>query len=364
MRVDKGIPVRLVLYTLAVGYLILDLVVIKGPLWRHFRDRDPSSPEAIAAAKAEGVVARIYNYPILLTQVERRLEEDLWKEGRRPEDLSEAELKLKRRVALDTLIDLHLLGKVKVHYNRSEYPVSTEEIDAAVERFVSRFANPTKASEALAGQGWTEEELRARLAARIQQEKYLEDFIGLTITEEEVGEWYDQHREELAYPERLRVRHIFRATLDRDASEVRTEIDEIMAKLTEGGDFGELAAEFSQDERSKKTGGDLGWMRAERLPKDFADSVFDLPLNKVTLVQTKLGWHLVEVMERRDPEERTLEEAREEIVAALEAEKRIEGLRLYRRQLREFEKLKVEVFTDVLDGTYRPSGGRPGGEGR
>ena len=353
MKVDKGIPVRLVIYTLAIGYLLCDLVILQGPLWRHFRARNPQSPEAIAAAKAEGVVARVYGRPILLTQLERRLREDLWKEGREPADLSEAELKIKRRIALDTLIDLHLLGKIKVHYNKDQFPVSDEEIDAAVERFVSRFPNATVAAEALTGQGWSEGELRARLAARIQQEKYLEDLIDTRVSEEEAREWYDAHRQEIAYPERVRVRHVFLSTLDRDPEEARARLEGVLEELKAGGDFTALAAEVSEDARSKNAGGDLGWMRAARLPEDFAKQVFALPLSTPSLVQTKIGWHLAEVMARRPAEERPYELAREEIMAALEAGKRVEGLRLYRRQLREFEKLKVEVFEDVLDGTYR-----------
>lgn len=357
MKIDKGIPVRLVLYTLAIGYLLFDLLLIKGPLWHHFRNRNPRSPEQIAAAKAEGVVARVYNQPILLTQVERRLEEDLWKEGRTVDDLSEVELAQRRRIALETLIDLHLLGKVKVHYNREQYPVSEEEINASMARFVSRFENATVASEALAGQGWSEEELRSRLAARLQQEKYLDALIETEITEEEAREWYDENHEALAYPERVQVRHIFLATLNREPEEARGKLAETLNALKADGEFAVLAAEMSEDGRSKGRGGDLGWMRADRMPADFAEPVFRLPVGEPTLVRTKLGWHLVEVTDRRPAEERSFESAREEIVAALEARKRVEGLRLYRRQLREFEKAKVEIFEDVLDGSFKVPGG-------
>ena len=68
-----------------------------------------------------------------------------------------------------------------------------------------------------------------------------------------------------------------------------------------------------------------------------------------SLVRTKLGWHLVEVLEITPGEERSFEETREEIEAALEAVKRDEGLRAYRHQLRNFEQGSVEVFRDVLD---------------
>ena len=71
-------------------------------------------------------------------------------------------------------------------------------------------------------------------------------------------------------------------------------------------------------------------------------------LSAPSLVRTKLGWHLVEVLERKAAEARSFEETREEIVAALEALKRDKGLRAYRHQLRNLEKNKVEVFRDAL----------------
>ena len=47
--------------------------------------------------------------------------------------------------------------------------------------------------------------------------------------------------------------------------------------------------------------------------------------------------------------ERIFGEAREEVIAALEAIKRTEGVQRYRRELRKREKHKVEVFADVLE---------------
>ena len=350
MKIDKGVPIRLVLYSLALVYLMLDLFVFEGPLLRHFRQRDPASPEQIAAAKAKGVVARVYSQPILLTQVDRRLEEDLWKEGRLLEDLSPAERKLRRRAALEVLIDLHLLGRIKVHYNRDDYPVSEAEIDAAVARFASRFENARVLAQAMEHQGWSEKELRYRLAARLQQEKYLEALIDTGVTEEEARAWYEEHRAGLALPERVRARHVFLATLEREADQARAALEKVLAELQAGQtDFAQAAAKVSEDLRTKSAGRELGWMQAGRLPADFAVPVFDLPVGKPALVRTKIGWHLVEVMEKEPSRERSFEEAREEIVAALEARKRDEGLRLYRMQLREFEKAKIQIFEEVLE---------------
>ncbi|NNC88221.1 MAG: hypothetical protein HKN82_07155 [Akkermansiaceae bacterium] len=336
------------MYVVALTYLFVDLFVLKGPLRQAMRRGNPQDPERIAAEKARGVVARVYYQPILLSQVDRRVEERLWKEGRLGAELGEEERKVLRIAALDELIDLHLL-RLKVDFNARSHPVAEDEITAAVRRFASRFATPEEMREALRQQGWSERELRMRLAAKLQQEKYLEALIEVDVSEEEAREWYDGHKAELALPERVRARQIFVATLERDAGEARGILQEALGKLErKEAEFGALAADLSEDEGSKDRGGDLGWMQAGRLPGDFATPLFALPPGKPSLVRTKLGWHLVEVVERRPREERGFADARDEIVAALEALKRRNGWKLYREQLRKMEQAKVEIFYDVL----------------
>ncbi|MEE3178846.1 MAG: hypothetical protein VX317_04125, partial [Verrucomicrobiota bacterium] len=75
--VDKGAMVRAVLYSIVILilYLVIDLFLIGGPLRKSLARKAPNSPDVIEAAKGEGVVARIHYQPILLTQVERRVEE-------------------------------------------------------------------------------------------------------------------------------------------------------------------------------------------------------------------------------------------------------------------------------------------------
>jgi parvulin-like peptidyl-prolyl isomerase len=350
LRVDKGVPVRLVLYTIGIIYLFLDLFVFDGPLRRKLREENPQSPERIASAKAKGVVARVFYQPILLSQVDRRVEERLWKEGRKLDGLGKEERKLLRMAALNDLIDLHLLGRIKVQFNLSDDSVSREAVDAAVASFVKGFENTREMEERMAEQGWTMEELRLRLAAKIQQQMYLDQLIEVGVSDEEARTFYDSHQAELGQPDRMRVRHIFLAHLENESADAKSALEEAQGKLErkEAG-FAELAAARSEDERSKDAGGELGWMHTGRLPADFAESVSALPLHQPRVVRTKLGWHLVEVMEKLPGEPRSFDETKSEIVIALEAMKREEGLRAYRRQLRNLEKQKVEVFRDVLD---------------
>lgn len=75
-------------------------------------------------------------------------------------------------------------------------------------------------------------DLRDRIAARIQQEKYVESKISpAQVTDAEARAWYEENRDSLAVPERVEVRHVFLATLDRPAEEAKAKLDAALASL-------------------------------------------------------------------------------------------------------------------------------------
>jgi parvulin-like peptidyl-prolyl isomerase len=342
---------RLALYGAVVAWLAGDLFVFHGPLRRKLDRADPRSAEAIAAAKAGGVVARVFNRQITRSQLERALHERLWLEGKTPADLTAENLKLVRYAALDELID-HELLRVKAKANAPQLRVTDEEVNERLRRMLARFVNKGEMERAMKSQGIADErELRERVAARIQQEKYVEMRIGplSEVTEDEARGWFAEHAEKLAMPERVKARHVFLSTLNRPRDVAGKTLEENLTAIKSGTiDFATLAASLSEDPASKSRGGDLGWMSRGRLPEDFAGPVFSMPMNQPTLVVTSIGVHIVEVTDRQPSRERSFEEAKEEVIAALRTIKRDQAAREFRDALRRFEAEKIEVFHDML----------------
>ncbi len=342
---------RFGVYLLIVAYLGADLFLFKGPLHQRIEVSRPDSEESIADAKAKGVVALVFNHHITRSQLDYAIHERLWIEGRKRSELSEAELKLVTYASLGDLID-HQLLRVKVKHNTRELAVSEEEIDERVLRFASRFESKEHLEAAMKSQGILgETALRHRIAARIQQEKYVALRVDplVTVTDEEIEAWYEKNEDSRQLPERIRVRHIFIATLGRPAEETKKKAEFALSELAEQKkDFPTLVAEISDDPSSKASAGDLGWMSKSRIPADFAEPVFALEPNTPTLIRTKLGWHIVELTGRVPAEPRALEDARPEILAALTAVKRHQAVKDFRRALRQFEAKKIDVFHDHL----------------
>jgi peptidyl-prolyl cis-trans isomerase SurA len=90
-------------------------------------------------------------------------------------------------------------------------------------------------------------------------------------------------------------------------SEIRTEkqaellIKDIYKRLLEGEDFKQLARQYSEDPGSKMDGGNLGWAN----PGEY-DPAFEKTLNETEIgeisnpVQSSFGWHVIEVLDRRN----------------------------------------------------------------
>ena len=351
MRPARAFTFRIFLYSAVLLYLAGDLFWFHGPLSRRIQRSLPGSEESIERAKAQGVVARVFGKPIYLSQVERATLEKLWLTGRTAGDVDAGELHETRLGALNDLID-HELLRTKVQANMDELPVTDAEIDEAIRRLAARFATRDEMQGELAAEGIdSEKELRLRLGARIQQQKYIESRIAdeVAVSEEEAREWYDTHAEDLAVPDRVHARHIFLATLGLDAAEVKTRLESAVAAIRNGEKTFEVtAAEISDDPRTKERGGDLGWLTRDRLPADFAAPAFRMKPGEPELIRTKVGWHYLEILEARPGEIRSFEEARDEIVAALTSAKRIERARALRDAIRKTEHIAIHIYPDVI----------------
>lgn len=339
--------IRFTLYAVAALYLAGDLLVFHGPLRQKIDLANPDSPASIDAAKKRGVLARVSGHSITRSQVERAMSESLWLDGKKLSDLSPQEADTLHESTLQELIDHELLRQL-VNVTTPAIEIDQDEIDKRVERFSTRFGNKDSMNKAAKGQGiHSENELRERITDRLRQEKLIESRIAKSVgvTDDEAKAWFDSHSTAMELPERIKVRHIFIATLNTPSEDARGKLQAALTELTEKRkDFATLANELSEDPASKVNGGDMGWMSRHRIPSDFAAPVFSLELNTPTLVRTKLGWHIVEVTEKKASEPASFERVKPEILSSLEAKKRKDAVNAFRESLRKNETVKIELL--------------------
>ncbi|MEM7532019.1 MAG: peptidylprolyl isomerase [Chloroflexota bacterium] len=109
--------------------------------------------------------------------------------------------------------------------------------------------------------------------------------------------------------------------------------------LESGSDFGEIAADYSDDPGSGANGGDLGWFSRGVMVPEFEEAAFSLPIGEISdPIQTQFGFHVIEVLERdenRPKEESTVDQERRQAYAEWIQERVLEA--------------EVERPSDLLD---------------
>ena len=96
------------------------------------------------------------------------------------------------------------------------------------------------------------------------------------------------------------ARHILIKTSEiMSDAEAKKRIMEIKRRIEAGADFAEQAKRYSQD-GSAQQGGDLDWLSPGQTVPEFEAEMNKLKVGQMGVVQTQFGWHLIQVLERRN----------------------------------------------------------------
>ena len=145
-----------------------------------------------------------------------------------------------------------------------------------------------------------------------------------------------------------KVRHILirtdEVTADEDA---RIRLAQLRQRIIGGDDFASLARSHSDDKTSAIEGGELGWVTSGDLVPSFESEINSLEIGHLSEpFRTDFGWHIVEVLDRRQ-QDSTEAVQKAEAKEAITKRKFIEENALYLRRLRD------EAFVDIrLDDNF------------
>ncbi len=161
---------------------------------------------------------------------------------------------------------------------------------------------------------------------------------AIDITDEEVTDYYNKNNEKFMSPELMRVSHILTPT--------RKEAEELLARIKKGDEFGQVAREKSVDPTAQN-GGDIGYFPKGQLIPEFEFACSTLKVGEVSdVVMTKLGYHLIKLTDRKEPQLLPLEKVRDRIKQVIKA---MERQRLFNELLAKVrEKNKVKVNENLL----------------
>lgn len=122
----------------------------------------------------------------------------------------------------------------------------------------------------------------------------------------------------------------------------RERAEEIRNRIKEGADFGEMAAQYSKDENSRKRGGLVGEVPAANLPEFFAESIKGVKIGGLApVIKDEKGFRIIKVVDRQQPRPFKFKEAEEELRNVLRQEK------LQQRYADYVDSLKDKYYVDI-----------------
>jgi peptidyl-prolyl cis-trans isomerase SurA len=132
------------------------------------------------------------------------------------------------------------------------------------------------------------------------------------------------------------LRHILLKTSEvQDDATVQQKLTEMRAQILAGADFAVLAKASSADPGSAIEGGDLGWMTLDSFVPEFAKRAEALKDNEISEpFKTQYGWHIVQLLGRRDFDNTATAE-REQAYVQLRESRVDEATDVWLRQLRD-----------------------------
>lgn len=141
-----------------------------------------------------------------------------------------------------------------------------------------------------------------------------------------------------------KARHILINTSEMVSDEdARTRLEQLYLRIEGGDDFARLARSHSDDKGSAIKGGELGWVSPGSVVKKFQTEMDKLQPGELSKpFRTEFGWHIVQVLERRqhDNSEQILRSEARKIITERKAK---DATDLYLRRLRDEAYIEIRL---------------------
>jgi hypothetical protein len=217
--------------------------------------------------------------------------------------------------------------------------VNSSRVEERFAVLLDQFADPKKFAAVLRSADLTESTLRERLEEQLREVDWLEKQVAATssVTEQECRTFHDSHPAMFRQPVRYRASHLFLASHAETPPEVvegkEKAIAALEARLKKGERLSALA-ELSEDEATKRRGGDLGYFSETRIPAEFLAEIKKLRVGETSKpFRSHLGFHIAQLTEIKPARVLSFEEARGEIMLALANEHRATSVARIAREI-------------------------------
>ncbi len=125
------------------------------------------------------------------------------------------------------------------------------------------------------------------------------DDATISVTPEEIRDYYEDHEDEFALPAQVTVRAVIldKTPTPEDTLAMADIAAELRQEILDGSEFDDVLLRPGVGVGS----GELGWFTRERWPVEFSDAAFSTPPGELTApIRTSFGYHLIEVQDQAE----------------------------------------------------------------
>jgi peptidyl-prolyl cis-trans isomerase SurA len=323
-----------------------------------------ANAQPIDATVVEEIIVRINNSIISLSDL-KRSQDQLKAESEKQDPSTAPENRPQEKDLLRDLIDSRLLAQKAEELGISADTDVIKRLDELRKQMhAESMEDLEKAAQA---QGVSFEEFKQNMKESILTQKVIQQEVGghITVTQQEIQQFYNQHKDEMQRPEQVRLSEILISTTppaaapgqpapstDDVVAQAKAKADGIYAQLQKGAKFDEVAKANSGGPTAGN-GGDLEYFKRGTLSKQLEDQVFSLKPGQFTEpIRTNQGWVILKVTEHQTEGVPPLKEVEPQIQERLYMTKMQPALREYLTKLRE------DAYIDIKAG-YIDTGASP-----
>jgi foldase protein PrsA len=202
---------------------------------------------------------------------------------------------------------------------------------------------PGQFEQILKQQGLTEADVQTILRQQLIIEKAVAPMVH--VSDSDIAAYFAKSHATLDKPEQVRARHIL-------VADEKT-ADTIEAKLKAGGNFADLAKQYSTDPSTKDKGGELGFFGKGQMVPAFQSAAFALPVGAISApVKSPFGWHIINVEEKKPALHATLASAKTQIKDTLTQTAQQQQIPVFLQSLR--AKANITVLDDRFKDVFPP----------
>lgn len=251
---------------------------------------------AAQAAIVNRVLAIVNDEVVTEADVASHVSALLESEDPPPPDVDVVEM---HEVVLRRLIEQRLMLQ---EAKRAGLTVDSEHIVKRLDELRGRFESEEQFRQSLAETALSEELLKEKVREQLLVQQLVDTRVRskISVSPQEVAQELARHPE-LARPgDRVRASHILiRVTASRSEDAARALMAEVVQRLANGESFPDLARRYSEDP-NRDAGGAMDWVGQGELLPELDAVLFRLSVGEVSApIQSRLGFHLLRMEERR-----------------------------------------------------------------